>query len=136
MTMRSSTMDPTISKNSMVLVNKLAFSSDGPQKNDIVLWRHFTDKNNFPWKYGLHRIVAVPGDEIMVAGRAFSINNGPRITQMLNTVFIVDSDKVLEDEAFYRLAPDEYLIGGDNRLNSTLFILKRANIIGKIVWPK
>ena len=72
----SSSMSPTIKKDSYVIGNRLAYLSHSPEKGDIIIFRH----SELGKKLLIKRVVAVGGDTFAVKDGAVFVN-GEAVTE-------------------------------------------------------
>lgn len=124
-------MQPGLHNNDYVLVNKLAYLLQPPQRGDVIVFHYPLDiQVDF-----IKRVVGVPGDKVTTTTTSVSING--RIIQepYISGPFNFDNET-------WTLGPNQYFVMGDNRNNSldSRFWgpLDRHYIIGKAVavyWP-
>lgn len=132
---RMSSMFPTLTDGDYILVNRMAYLFDGPQRGDIVVFEPpYTGKDDY-----IKRVIGLPGERVEFKAGEIWIN-GERI--------IETSDHVLAEptgekpphsrdnaEAGELLGDDEYYVIGDNRshsLDSRAFgAVNKSQILGK-----
>jgi signal peptidase I len=126
----SVSMLPSLEEGEFVIISKLAYQWDDPERGDIVVFRFPLD----PSRRYIKRVVALPGDRVVVRDGKVEVNG---IT--LSEPYIAD-DPLYAGE--WELGPDELFVLGDNRNNSldskNWGPLPEDNIIGKaivIYWP-
>jgi signal peptidase I len=66
----TASMAPTVLSGDHVLVNKAAYRSHGPERGDVVVFRH-PHQPGFHW---IKRVIALPGDTVEVRGHEVSVN--------------------------------------------------------------
>lgn len=123
-------MLPTLHDGEFVLVNRLAYRFDAPQRGDIVVFHFPLD----PKQDLIKRVIGLPGDTIGVQGGMVFVNNEP-----LNEPYIAQSPLY----AGSWVVPSGHLfVLGDNRNDSSdshsWGMLPFENIVGKAVliyWP-
>jgi signal peptidase I len=125
-----SSMEPSLHDGEFVVVNRLAYRWNPPERGDIVVFRFPLN----PTRRFIKRIVALPGDVVQVSDGRVYVNG------------------LAQDEPYtaaaprytgeWRLAEGEVFVLGDNRNNSEdsheWGPLPMQNIIGKAVlvyWP-
>lgn len=130
-------MQPALQVGQRVLVNRAAYLFAGPERGDVAL---IANPQN-PSQVLLRRVIAVPGDTIVVTATTVTLN-----------------DVVLNESAYtgipqgqpespiigkYTLGPGQYFVMSDSRLASladsrSFGPLPRQNIIGRaefVYWP-
>lgn len=132
----SGSMLPTLQINDRLIVDKLSYHFQTPQRGDIVVFSP-TDtlkQQNFKDAF-IKRVIGLPGEKVAVKGGRVYINNKPL------------QEKYIEDAPDYQYGPvtvptDSYLVLGDNRNNSYdshyWGFVPRDRIIGRAVvrfWP-
>ena len=125
-----SSMEPTMHEGQYVLINKLAYFLDEPQRGDIVVLHFPRD----PSRDFIKRIIGVPGDHIEIE----------------NNIVIVNGEPL--DEPYIKAPPNypgnwdvpegEFFVLGDNRNNShdshSFGFVPRFQLVGKgwvVYWP-
>lgn len=112
-------MEPTLHAGQLAVVNKLAYRLRPPRRGDLVVVRG---------KGGLlaKRIIGLPGEEIRARGGLFYIDGTPLAEPYVQLV---------QDWAIGpgKIAADSYVIAGDNRQQSTILVVRRARIVGRLV---
>jgi len=124
-------MLPTIKINARVVIKKTAYSSQPPQRGDIVVFQptEVLKKQNFTEPF-LKRIIGLPGETLQVKNGLVYINGKPL------------KETYIEEPAQYEFGPvvvpaNQYFMLGDNRNNSYdshyWGFLPRELIIGKAI---
>jgi len=116
-TLRTSSMVPTIYPRNIVVINKMAYRSNKPQRNDIALIK--LDSLTTPV---IHRIIACPNDMVKIENSAVIVN-GSDIE--FNTLYGASPETIV-------LKKDMYYHKGDNP-NSYFDIISSDQILGKAV---
>lgn len=131
LTVRGESLEKTFYDGDVVLVNKLAYRIQEPKKYDMVVFR--TD-NNEENHYFIKRIVAVPGDTVLIEDGVLKVN-GEELSAFPAFSEIKNPGLAAEE---ITLAEDEYFVMGDNCNNSedsrvaSVGNIKRENMIGKV----
>ncbi len=124
-------MQPGLKVNEFVLVNKVAYRIQAPQRGDIIVFHYPLDTA----KDYIKRIIGLPGDTITMDSTHIQVNgltlNEPYISAPYNP------------QAFkLTVPPDHYFVMSDNRVSTddsrTWGTVPRNYIIGKAVmvfWP-
>ncbi len=133
-------MLPTLQNTQFVLVDKLTYAFNSPQRGDIIVFEYPLDHTQ---NY-IKRIIGVPGDVISITDK---VANGINIStvsvngQVLDEPYINDQDNPYGPET-YVLKPGQYFVLGDNRGGSSdsrdWGPVDRSLIIGKaelVYWP-
>lgn len=123
-------MEPSLHTGEFILVNKLAYRLDSPQRGDIIVF-------NFPGDPGqeyIKRVIGLPGDQVVVANRKVTVNG-----QTLDEPYILQPPKY---RGAWEVPAGQYFVLGDNRNNSSDSHnwggVPEQNIIGKalfVYWP-
>lgn len=112
-------MEPTLLPGQLVVVNKLAYRLHPPQRGDLVLVRAGQSLL-------AKRIIGLPGEEISARGGLFYADGVP-----LSEPYV--QFKQDWDIAAGKIATDCYVIAGDNRQESTILVVHRRRIVGRLV---
>jgi signal peptidase I len=126
-----SSMFPTLEDNQFLVVNKLAYRLQQPQRGDIIVFRDPHDKE----RKLIKRVIGLPGDVLEVRQGQVFVND-----QRLEEPYIQDPARYSRPPSS---VPDgQYFVLGDNRNNSSdssnWGTLPRENIVGKAwlsYWP-
>jgi signal peptidase I len=100
-------MEPTLHSGEYVIVNKVTYYLDDPQRGDIVVF-HFPRQ---PDQEYIKRIIGLPGDEIRITDGVVYVND-----QML------DEPYINADPAYggtWTVPDTQFFVLGDNRNNSS-----------------
>ena len=123
----SGSMEETVMTGSRVLVNRLAYTFENPERGDIVAFYWPDD----PEQIFLKRVMGVPGDTIQGMD-GFVYVNGLPLLKDYTTI------KLEQDFEAFVVPEDSYFMLGDNRNNSldsrywkNAFV-KKEDIIGKV----
>lgn len=127
-TVHGVSMQATLSDGDQLLINKIAYNSNDPVQNDIVLFKAPSGD------YYIKRIIAIPGDKIEIKKNGYIYINDNRILYDYGYETIDDGGIASSP---ITLKEDEYFMLGDNRNFSTdsrdpsVGIISRDKIIGK-----
>lgn len=139
-----SSMLPTLHDQDKMLVNKIDYRFNEPERFDIIVF-HASEKKDF-----IKRIIGLPGEHVEVRDRVLYING-----DIVSEPFLADQHKeqiqvtsfedfTLEElpGGYVTIPEDKYLVLGDNRTNSTdsrvIGLVSKSQIVGKtnvIIWP-
>jgi signal peptidase I len=124
-----SSMIPTLEEGEMVIINKLSYYLDDPERGDIIVLHFPNDRS----REFIKRVVGLPGDRIEIVDGTVTVNGFP-----LNEPYINESPAYTGS---WEVPEGQYFVLGDNRNNSsdshTWSFLPREDIVGKawvIYW--
>ncbi|MCF0131412.1 MAG: signal peptidase I [Pseudobutyrivibrio sp.] len=130
----NASMEPTYNSRQMVLVNTTAYSFFEPEPGDVIV---FKPKANVNANYSIKRIIAGPGDTVLIKkGRLYV--NGVRFTGSAGREYINDAGMASSE---ITIGNGEYFVIGDNPNYSedsrydTIGNVTIGDIYGK-VWAK
>lgn len=123
-------MMPTLEEGEYLIINKLSYYLDEPQRGDIIVLHFPRDRSR---EY-IKRIIGLPGDMVEVADGRVSVNGVELEEPYINGAASYSSGS-------WRVPEGQYFVMGDNRNNSSdsrsWSYLPRADIVGKawlIYW--
>lgn len=123
---RGNSMEPTLEWGQHLLVSRLAYRIRKPARDDLAIVRH-------PLRHGfllVKRVVGIPGDNIRLETGALVINN----------IVVSTTHEVLQSNAQWHLAGDEYFVSGDRTdgsADSRAFgPVPRSLFLGKVRSPR
>ncbi|MBA2284148.1 MAG: signal peptidase I [Ktedonobacteraceae bacterium] len=124
-------MEPGLHTGDYVLVNKLLYLWQQPQRGDVIVFHYPLDTHvDF-----IKRIIGVPGDTISTTSTGVSVDGQLIQEPYISTAFNFGNET-------WKLGPDQFFVMGDNRDNSldsrSWGALDRRYIVGKAVavyWP-
>ena len=131
LTVRGESLEETFHDGDVVLVNKILYRVQDPKQFDMVVFKGNNSEENH---YFIKRIVAVPGDKVLIKDGVLLVNgkelkNFPAFSE-IKTPGLAKEEIVL--------AEGEYFVMGDNCNNSedsrvaSVGNIKRENLIGKV----
>ncbi|MBN1249093.1 MAG: signal peptidase I [Anaerolineae bacterium] len=128
---QSISMEPTLHEGQYLIVSKIAYWLREPQRGDIVVLDPPDHRSTIPY---IKRVVGLPGERVEIRDGRVWVDG-----VALNEPY-VSGPAMYQDDVV--LGPDEYLVLGDNRNNSSdshvWGALPEDNILGKTVfryWP-
>jgi signal peptidase I len=123
-------MMPNLEEGQYLIVNKLSYYLDEPERGDIIVLHFPRDRSR---EY-IKRIIGLPGDRVEVNGSQVKVNGVPLSEPYLNGTPIYR-------EGNWTVPADQFFVMGDNRNNSSdsrnWSFLPRSDIVGKawlIYW--
>jgi signal peptidase I len=123
-------MEPTLHDGQYLLISRVSYWFNAPQRGDIVVFRPSTQ----PEDDFIKRILGLPGENVRIEAGQISIDGVP-----LEEPYVVDRGPYSGD---WTLGEGEYFVMGDNRVNSndsrSWGPLPDANMVGKAwvsYWP-
>lgn len=123
-------MEPNLHEGQFVIVNRLAYRWDLPERGDIVVFRFPLN----PDRRFIKRVIGLPGDTIAIQSGLVFVND-----EQLNEPYLAVTPRY---SGSWTISENELFVLGDNRNNSSdsqnWGALPLENIIGKaflIYWP-
>lgn len=123
-------MAKTLNSGDEILVNRFVYKVTNPKPNDIIV---FLPNGNEKSHYYVKRVIAVPGDTVLIQNGAVYVN-GELFDEEIDVASIEDAGLAAEE---ITLGSDEFFVLGDNRNNSedsryaNIGNIKKEYIIGK-----
>lgn len=123
-------MAETLYEGDEILVNRFIYKVTNPEPNDIIV---FLPNGNEKSHYYVKRVVAVPGDTVLIEDGTIYVNGEP-FEEEIKAADIEEPGLVSEE---ITLGAEEYFVLGDNRNNSedsryaNIGNIKKEYIIGK-----
>lgn len=123
-------MEPTLYNEQKIFINRFLYVVSSPRRGDVVV---FLPNGNENAHYYVKRVVAVPGDKIIIKNGVFYVNGieSSWVTERISEPGIAGNEMILE--------VGEYFCIGDNPGNSedsrsaNIGPVQQSDIIGK-VW--
>lgn len=123
-------MAETLNGGDEILVNRFIYKVTNPKQNDIIV---FLPNGNEKSHYYVKRVVAAPGDTVLIQNGALYVN-GELFEEEIQTASMEEAGLAAEE---ITLGSDEFFVLGDNRNNSedsryaNIGNIKKEYIIGK-----
>lgn len=123
-------MAETLNGGDEILVNRFIYKVTNPRPNDIIV---FLPNGNEKSHYYVKRVVAVPGDTVLIEDGVLYVN-GVLFDEKIEVASMEDGGLASEE---ITLGSDEFFVLGDNRNNSedsryaNIGNIKKEYIIGK-----
>ena len=129
-------METTLSDGDHLIVDKISYRFNDPQRYDIIVFPYRLEKNTYYKK----RIIGLPGETVQIVDGAVWINGQPLHEHYGNEV--IEDPGLAADPI--TLGDDEYFVMGDNRNNSqdsrnaNVGLIHRDELLGRAwvrIWP-
>ncbi|GHO93155.1 signal peptidase I [Reticulibacter mediterranei] len=124
-------MQPGLSADSYVMINKQAYLFRPPQRGDVIVF-HLPTNTNIDY---IRRIIGLPGDTVQIDGTQIKVNN-----TVLREPYVSASATPIVNT--WKVPPDQYFVLGDNRPSSEdsryWGPIPKTYIVGKAIfvyWP-
>ena len=119
-------MEPTLSNNNIVLLNKLNYKIDDINRFDVVVIKYKNEKL-------IKRVIGLPGEHISFQDNRLYVNGFVEIEEFEHSE---TSDFNLELLGYLNIPGDKYFVIGDNRENSvdsrTFGLVNKEDILGYV----
>lgn len=134
---KGSSMEPTLSDNDNLIVDKITYRFKDPQRYDIIVFPFLYEENT----YYIKRIIGMPGETVYIDEEGAIYIDGEVLQESYGREIMLSAGRASEPVT---LGEDEYFVLGDNRNNSSdsrdpsVGNTRRDNIIGKAwlrIWP-
>ena len=132
-----SSMEPMLSDGDNLIVDKISYRFQDPQRFDIIVFPFQYEENT----YYIKRIIGLPGETVYIDENGQIFINDVLLKESYGKEVILDSERAYEP---ITLGIDEYFVMGDNRNNSSdsrdpaVGNIHRDELIGKAwvrIWP-
>ncbi len=135
---KGSSMFPTFHDSEYVLTDKVTFRTRVPKWGDVIVFRAPVNEN-FDF---IKRVIAVPGDRIMISGGKVNVNGTPLNEFYLPPEYTTAAGQFLREGVEYTIPEGSVFAVGDNRGHSSdsrdWGPVPYQNIVGKAFfryWP-
>ena len=132
-----SSMEPMLSDGDNLIVDKISYRFQDPQRFDIIVFPFQYEENT----YYIKRIIGLPGETVYIDENGQIFINDVLLKESYGKEVILDSGRAYEP---ITLGIDEYFVMGDNRNNCSdsrdpaVGNIHRDELIGKAwvrIWP-
>lgn len=132
-----SSMEPTLSNNDNLIVDKITYRFKDPQRFDIIVFPFQYEENT----YYIKRIIGMPKETVYIDESGTIYINGEVLTESYGREVMLSAGRASEP---IELGDDEYFVLGDNRNNSSdsrdpsVGNIHRDRIVGRAwmrIWP-
>lgn len=109
-------MDPTFSTGQFLIVDRLTYRFEQPQRGDVIVFEYPND----PSIYYIKRIVSLPGETFSITnGKITIVNSANPKGFILDDAYVAAGHASREDVATTTLDATHYFVMGDNRSQSS-----------------
>lgn len=110
-TMIGESMEPTLTDQNKIIINKMSYRFSSPKRFDVVVFKPQGKEHSY---YSIKRVIGLPGETVQILNGQVYIND-----ELLDEKFEVSNivNEGLAAEPVI-LEEDEYFVLGDNRNNS------------------
>ena len=105
-------MDPTFATGDYLIVDKLSYKFEAPERNSVVVFKYPNDTS----KSFIKRIVGLPGETVIIKNNTVTVVNSENPNGLVVDGSYVTHQSLGSYEK--KLAEDEYYVLGDNRAES------------------
>jgi signal peptidase I len=135
---KGASMEPNFHNNEYLLTDKVSYRFAEPKRGDVVVFKAPPDyRDEF-----IKRIIALPGENVMVSGGKIYVNGEPLNEQYIPSDFVVYPGKFAIEGKIITVTKGEYFVLGDNREHSldsrNIGLIPRDKITGRawmVYWP-
>lgn len=103
-------MVPTFESHDYLVIDKLSYRFNKPQRGDVIIFRYPLDARVFFVK----RIIGLPGERVRIEDNVVTIEKPDGSSFVLNEPYLHDV-KTKSANASTKLSDEEYFVMGDNR---------------------
>ena len=134
---QGSSMEPTLSTEDNLNVDKLSYRFRDPERYDIIVFPFLQKEET----YFIKRIIGLPGETVQIDEEGNIYVDGVVLEESYGKEVIANPGRACDP---IKLGKDEYFVLGDNRNDSvdgrdpSVGNIKRENIIGRAwlrIWP-
>ncbi len=129
-TVSGDSMNPVLVSDQKVLVNRFVYKLSQPKPGDVVI---FLPNGNENTHYYMRRVVAVPGDKVLIEDGVLYVNGTPSdvVTGRINEAGLASNELTLEQGNYFVLCDD--LSDSDDSRSANIGPVESRFILGK-VW--
>lgn len=135
---KGSSMYATLENGDFLLTDKISYRFHEPSRGDIVVFKSPVN----PRVEYIKRVIGLPGETIEISDGRTYINSQPLREPYLPQGIVTAPESFLTENNPYTIPEGEYIVMGDNRLNSSdsrvWGTVPAENIVGRVFfryWP-
>ena len=126
-----SSMVPNFHNREYLVVNKIGYKFNEPQRGDVIVFRYPKDTS----QYFIKRVIGLPGEKVQVEnGKVYVYNDEHPQGTLVDEPYLSNQDITFGKDDTVSLGSDEFYVLGDNRLASSdsrvWGVLPRHDIVG------
>lgn len=126
-------MKPVINSGDRVLVNKMSYKKDEPQRGDLLAFVYIKNKRKISL---IRRIVGLPGENVEIKNGRIYINNSEINLPKLNKNYYYNKGNFGKEGLIVNIPADSYYVLGDNSMESwdsrDFGFINKKDILGKV----
>ncbi len=133
-----SSMFPNFHDNDYLITNIVGYRFTSPQRGQVIIFKNPRDLS----QYFIKRIIGLPGETVIVQNAHVYINGQLLNEPYLNLAVLTAPGQFLQEGRDVSVPPDNYIVMGDNRSNSSdsreWGFVPKDDIIGQALfryWP-
>ena len=127
-------MLPSYSEGEKVLVNRVSYRADEPGRGDVVLLPNEVYAVTGEGKVMMKRVIAVPGDTVLITSGKVYVNNKPLTEKYIFTEGTSgEMDQVKVDEGHVFVLGDNRAASTDSR-DEAVGLVNIDDILGKVIY--
>ncbi len=134
----SGSMRPTLKEGDRILVNKLIYRFNEPERGSIVVFKYPLE----PKKDFIKRLIATEGEEVQIKDGNIHINGRLIKEPVIKNIYYFNGGKLKNENSSIVVPQGSYFVLGDNSANSRdsryWGFVPEKNIVGRafvIYWP-
>lgn len=131
---KGSSMEPTLSDKDQLIVDKVTYHFQEPERFDIIVFPYQYEENT----YYIKRVIGLPGESVRIDEKGIIYINGEELIESYGREVIKNPGLAVTEVT---LGEDEYFVLGDNRNNSTdsraeeVGLIEKSDIVGR-AWVR
>lgn len=135
---KGASMEPNFEDGDYILVNEISYRFSTPERGDVVIFRYPLDQSQFFIK----RIIGLPNETVEIKNNTVTVYNKDKPKGLVLDESYLASSQITLGNSVTKIDDNEYLVLGDNRLQSSdsrrWGLVNKSLITGKAFlrpWP-